>query len=105
VLAGESHPLNLNPAEVRQARQNWPEGRIVPRYELNLGGSGSRSAADDSNTPAQVAGWITGLAQAGADGVVLGAGLDPEAAVRKLQLFDAEVAPLLRERGLWSPPS
>ncbi len=39
------------------------------------------------------------LAQAGVEGVVLSAGLDPETAVRVLREFSREVAPRLAERG------
>ncbi len=94
------HPLSLSPEEVRGAKQGWPGGRIVPRYELKLVEDGGRSskATEVAGTPAEVADRIGQLAEAGADGVVLGVGFDPEASVRALRRFAREVAP--RRAGL-----
>ncbi len=91
------HPLGLTPEQVSRAKQEWPEGHVVPRYELRLAEDGERSqsAMRLSGGPSEVAGRIRDLAGAGADGVVLSAGLDPEAAVETLQRFANEVAPRL----------
>jgi probable F420-dependent oxidoreductase len=96
------HPLALGPEDVRQAKQSWSEGRIIPRYELRLGEEAERSSSSMrriDGSPAEVADQISELAQAGVDGVVLSAGLDPERAVRTLREFAREVAPRLAERG------
>ena len=96
------HPLALGPEDVRQAKQSWSEGRNVPRYELRLGEEAERSSSSMrkiGGSPAEVADQIGELAQAGVDGVVLSAGLDPETAVRALREFSREVAPRLAERG------
>ena len=96
------HPLALGPEDVRQAKQSWSEGRIVPRYELRLGEKAERSSSSMrriGGSPTEVADQIGELAQAGVDGVVLSAGLDPETAVRALREFAREVAPRLAEQG------
>ncbi len=91
------HPLGLTPEQVNRAKQEWPEGRVVPRYELRLTEDGERSANPMklSGSASEVAGRICDLAGAGADGVVLSAGLDPKAAVETLRRFANEVAPRL----------
>ena len=91
------HPLGLTPEQVNRAKQEWPEGRVVPRYELRLTEDGERpaNAMQLSGSPSEVAGRIRELAGAGADGVVLSAGLDPEAAVETLRRFANEAAPRL----------
>jgi probable F420-dependent oxidoreductase len=91
------HPLGLTSEEVRRAKQDWPEGRVVPRYELRLTEDGERSASSMklSGSPSEVAERIRELAGAGADGVVLSAGLDPETAVATLRRFANEAAPRL----------
>lgn len=83
-FGGVWHPLSLSPEEIRRTKQGWPEGRIIPRYELKLSGAGERSPENGSGitgAPAEVASRITDLARAGAEGVVLGMGLDPEGAM------------------------
>lgn len=91
------HPLGLTPEQVGRAKREWPEGRVVPRYELRLTEDGERpaSAMQLAGGPSKVAGRIRDLARAGADGVVLSAGLDPEVAIETLQRFANEVAPRL----------
>lgn len=107
-LGGVWHPLALNPEEVRRAKQGWPEGRIVPRYELKLiehKGQPSESSFGITGTPTEVADRIGELARAGADGVVLGVGLGPEAAERNLHRFASEVTPRLVEQAHLERPS
>lgn len=97
------HPLALSPEQVGRTKQEWPEGRIVPRYELELieGGKHSpESSIGMAGTTAEVAARIGELAQSGADGIVLGVGLEPEKAIRTLRRFAREVLPRLAERGL-----
>lgn len=96
------HPLGLSPNDVRRTKQDWPEGRIVPRYELELVEGeehSSESSIGMAGTPAEVADQLGQLAEAGAEGAVLSAGLDPEQSVRTLQRFAREVIPRLVEQG------
>ena len=93
------HPLALGPEDMRQAKQSWSEGRIIPRYELRLGEEAEQRSSRIGGSPVEVADQISELAQAGVDGVVLSAGLDPETIVRALREFAREVAPRLAERG------
>lgn len=97
------HPLGLGPDDVRRTKQDWPEGRVIPRYELELVEGEERSSESSiglAGTPAEVADQLGQLAQAGAEGVVLGVGLDPETAVRKVERFAGEVLSRLAETGL-----
>ncbi len=95
------HPLGLTPEQVGRAKQDWPEGRVVPRYELRLAEHGERSRSPNSmllsGSPSEVVRWIHDLAGAGADGVVLSAGLDLGVAVETLRRFAKEAAPRLGE--------
>lgn len=96
------HPLGLSPDDVRRTKQDWPDGRVIPRYELELvegEGHSSESSIGMAGTPAEVADQLGQLVQAGAEGVVLGAGLDPEQSVQKLRRFAREVLPCLVEQG------
>jgi probable F420-dependent oxidoreductase len=96
------HPLGLSPDGVRRTKQAWPEGRIVPRYTLDLV-EGEEQPSESSigmvGRPAEVADQLGQLAQAGTEGVVLSAGLDPERSVQTLQRFAREVIPRLVEQG------
>lgn len=97
------HPLVLSPEQVSRAKQEWPEGRIVPRYELELieGGKDSpESSIGMAGTTVEVAARIGELARSGADGIVLGVGLEPEKAIRTLWRFARETLPRLTETGL-----
>lgn len=97
------HPLALNPEQVSRAKQEWPEGRIIPRYELELiegGKDSSGSSIGMAGTPVEVAARIGELARSGTDGIVLGVGLEPEKAVRTLRRFARETLPRLTETGL-----
>ncbi len=92
---------------MRRIKQDWSEGRVVPRYALELSESEESSSGSSiglTGTPAEVADRIGELARAGADGIVLGVGLDPEAALCKVERFANEVAPRLAEQGLRDPP-
>lgn len=96
------HPLSLSPDDVRRTKQDWPEGRIVPRYELELVEGeehSTESSISMAGTPAEVADQLGQLAEAGTEGAVLSAGLDPEQSVRTLQRFAREVIPRLVEQG------
>ena len=97
------HPLALSPEQAGRAKREWPEGCIVPRYELELI-EGEKDSAESSigmaGTPAEVAARIGDLARSGADGIVLGVGLEPEKAIRNLWRFAREVLPRLTEAGL-----
>ena len=53
-----------------------------------------------AGTPVEVADQLGQLAEAGAEGAVLGVGLDPEVAVRKLERFAEEVLSRLAETDL-----
>ena len=98
------HPLALSPEAMRQSKRIWPEGRVVPRYELRLSeGNGTRSPSGSTSSmriagpPTEVARQIGNLARAGAAGVVFGVGSDPATAVPMMRRFTEEVAPRLED--------
>lgn len=96
------HPLAPSPEAVGEALRAWPEGRIVPRYQLrpqNDGAVSSRPPTESSGSmklagsPEEVAERLEQLAQVGAAGVVLGIGSEAEDAVATLCRFANEVVP------------
>lgn len=96
------HPFDLSPEEVSRTRRDWPAGQIIPRYTLTLTGSGGGDQPNRSGisgSPDEVTNHLGQLARAGAKGVVLSAGLDPDRSVQTLRRFAREVVPRLVERG------
>jgi probable F420-dependent oxidoreductase len=67
------HPTRVEPDVVRRAREEWPEGRIVPR----MTGAG----------PDEVARRVEAFRDAGADGAVVSFGTEPSRAVESLRRF------------------
>jgi hypothetical protein len=72
------HPNNTDPALVRRAKELWPEGRVVPR-------AGPQLLEGDPQ------GNVERLREAGADGVVVRFGAEPDEMVENMRRFVSEV--------------
>lgn len=81
------HPNDPDPNLVRRAKEVWAEGRVVPRGREQL----------LEGEPEDAAARLRELFGAGAGGIVLRFGPDPEAMVAGIRRYAREIAPRLAE--------
>jgi alkanesulfonate monooxygenase SsuD/methylene tetrahydromethanopterin reductase-like flavin-dependent oxidoreductase (luciferase family) len=81
--------------EVAAVRRAW-EGRIVPRVAVAFDQDARH--ADLAGSPSAVAAGLARLLEAGADGLVLSCGNDPDLVLGVMRTTALEVLPRLRER-------
>jgi alkanesulfonate monooxygenase SsuD/methylene tetrahydromethanopterin reductase-like flavin-dependent oxidoreductase (luciferase family) len=74
----------------RTAKELWPEGRVIPRAGLSYEPGDSPTLA---GPPEEIARRIEALRTAGADGLVITFGTEPEETVAAMKRFRREVAP------------
>jgi probable F420-dependent oxidoreductase len=84
------HPNSGDLDGVRAAKELWPEGRVIPRAGLSYERGDSPTLA---GPPEEIARRIEALRAAGADGLVITFGTEPEATVAAMERFKREVAP------------
>jgi probable F420-dependent oxidoreductase len=84
------HPNSGDLENVRAAKQLWPQGRVVPRAGLSYEPGDSPTLAGPPN---EIARRIEALRDAGADGLVITFGTEPEGTVAAMKRFRREVAP------------
>jgi probable F420-dependent oxidoreductase len=84
------HPNSGDVQYLRTAKELWPEGRVVPRAGLTFEPGESLSLA---GPPEKIARRIAGYRTAGAAGLVITFGTEPEATVAAMERFAREVAP------------
>jgi alkanesulfonate monooxygenase SsuD/methylene tetrahydromethanopterin reductase-like flavin-dependent oxidoreductase (luciferase family) len=76
-------------------QRGW-DGRIVPRVAVSFDQGDQQ--ADLAGSPGAVASGLTRLLEAGADGLVLSYGNDPDLVLGAMQTTAREVLPRLREQ-------
>jgi probable F420-dependent oxidoreductase len=84
------HPNSGDLDNVRAAKQLWPEGRVIPRAGLSFEPGESPTLA---GPPDEIARRIETLRAAGADGLVITFGTEPEETVEAMERFKREVVP------------
>jgi probable F420-dependent oxidoreductase len=84
------HPNSGDLDNVRAAKELWPEGRVIPRAGLSFEPGDSPTLA---GPPDEIARRIESLRAAGADGLVITFGTEPEETVAAMERFGREVAP------------
>ena len=89
------HPGGPTADEVAAVRRTW-DGRIVPRVAVSFDQDDQH--ADLAGSPRAVAGGLTRLLQAGADGMVLSCGNDPDLVIGAMRTAAREILPGLREQ-------
>jgi probable F420-dependent oxidoreductase len=84
------HPNSGNLDGVREAKQLWPEGRVIPRAGLSYEPGELPTLA---GPPDEIARRIEALRAAGADGLIITFGTEPDETVTAMERFKREVAP------------
>jgi probable F420-dependent oxidoreductase len=84
------HPNSGDIDNLRMAKELWPEGRVVPRAGLRFEPGESPSLA---GPPEEIARRIEAYRAAGAAGLVITFGTEPEGTVAAMERFKREVAP------------
>jgi probable F420-dependent oxidoreductase len=84
------HPNSGDLEYLRTAKELWPEGRVMPRAGLSYEPGDSPSLA---GPPEEIARLIEGYRAAGAAGLVITFGTEPEATLTAMERFAREVAP------------
>jgi probable F420-dependent oxidoreductase len=84
------HPNSGDIDNVRRAKELWPEGRVVPRAGLRFEPGASPSLAGPAE---EIARRIETYRAAGAAGLVITFGSEPEETVAAMERFKREVAP------------
>jgi probable F420-dependent oxidoreductase len=74
------HPNDTDPALVRRAKELWPEGRVVPR-------AGTQLLEGDPQAN------VKRLREAGAEGVVVRFGSEPDEMIQNMRRFIGELRP------------
>jgi probable F420-dependent oxidoreductase len=74
------HPNDTDPALLRRAKELWPEGRVVPR-------AGAQLLEGDPSAN------VERLREAGADGLVVRFGAEPDEMIENMRRFLREVRP------------
>jgi probable F420-dependent oxidoreductase len=84
------HPNSGDIEHLSSAKALWPDGRVIPRAGLRYEVGDSPSLA---GPPEEIARRIDGYQAAGAAGLVITFGMEPEATVAAMERFAREVAP------------
>jgi probable F420-dependent oxidoreductase len=84
------HPNSGDLKYLRTAKELWPEARVMPRAGLSYEPGDSPSLA---GPPEEIARRIEAYRGAGAAGLVITFGTEPEATVAAMERFSREVAP------------